>query len=91
MLWQHYVYRHGVAAQDMWERMYAERGASGKPVRLLYIAGRGFDIRAQLAMDHFVESIRSTACCMQAAELLLIGFGDYQLSEELQAETARNA
>jgi hypothetical protein len=91
MLWQHYVYRRGADAQDMWERMYSGRAAANKPVRLLYVAGRGFDTRAQLAMDRFVESLRSTGCFVQTAELLLIGFADYQLSEELSEETERNA
>lgn len=75
----------------MWERMYSERAEMGRPVRLLYVAGRGFDPRAQLAMERFLESLQSTGCSMETAELLLIGFSDYQLSTELLDETERNA
>ena len=91
MLWQHHVYRRGADAQDMWERMYSARAVANKPVRLLYVAGRGFDTRAQLAMDRYLESLRSTGCLVQTAELLLIGFADYQLNDELAEETERNA
>jgi len=86
MLWQHYVFRRGAEVNDMWDLVFARR-----PVRLLYIAGRGFDARAQAVMTAFVDSLRSSGGAVERADLLLVGFSGYQLSEELTEQTELNA
>src|SRR5262245_43449490 len=40
MLWKHYVYRRGDGVHELWEPLFKRR-----PMRLLYIAGKGFDVR----------------------------------------------
>src|SRR5258708_3991053 len=86
MLWQQYVFRRGSEVHDMWDLLFRSR-----PVRLLYIAGRGFDVRAQSVMKALVEACQVADHVIERAELLLIGFTGYQLSDELHNETAENA
>lgn len=90
-LWNRYIFRRGAEVQDMWDQMFQQRRLAGKSVRLLYVGGRGFDLRAQVVMDRFIDSITSSGCTVEKAELLLVGFSGYQLSEELKDETASNA
>ena len=90
-LWQYYVLRRGSEVPDMWERMYLDRCASDRPVRLLYIAGRGFDVRAQSVMSTFLHSLRESGCKVAKADLLLVDIAGYELSEELQQMTEENA
>lgn len=90
-LWQHYVFRRGAEVPDMWDRMYSERRINNRPVRLLYIAGRGFDVRAQAVMSKFVHSLSESGCQISKAELLLVDITGYQLSEELKQQTEVNA
>jgi hypothetical protein len=90
-LWDRYVFRRGAEAQDMWDQMFCARRTEGRKISLLYIGGRGFDLRAQVVMDRFVESIVSSKCVIEKAQLLLVGFTGYQLSDELRLETDRNA
>ena len=86
MLWQHYVFRRGQDVHPTWDLLFDRR-----PIRLLYIAGSGFDVRAQAVMKAFVENLRESRHVVEEAHLLLIGFTGYQLSEELQKQTAENA
>lgn len=90
-LWNRYVFRRGAEVQDTWDQMFQQRRADEKPVRLLYIGGRGFDVRAQVVMDRFIGSMRASTCKIEKAELLLVGFTGYQLSDDLKNETAANA
>ena len=90
-LWNRYIFRRGAEVQDMWDQMFRHRRLADKGVRLLYVGGRGFDLRAQVVMDRFIGSITSSGCEVEKAELLLVGFSGYQLSEELKDETAANA
>ncbi len=39
MLWDHYVFRRGDGVHELWDDLLKDR-----PVKLLYIAGRGFDV-----------------------------------------------
>lgn len=82
MLWQHYVFRRGVAVSDMWDRFFRDR-----QLNLLYIGGRGFDPRAQTTMTKFVRSVRYSGACIKAAELLLVGLSRYELDDDLKAAT----
>jgi hypothetical protein len=86
MLWKQYVFRRGADVEDMWDLLFENR-----PVRLLYIAGRGFDVRAQAVMNAFIETCRVSGHTIKKAELLLIGFEGHQLSEELKEQTEDNA
>jgi len=54
MLWQHYVFRRGLDVHTMWDQLFEKR-----PIRLLFITGRGFDVRARVVMRAFVENVRS--------------------------------
>lgn len=86
MLWQHYVFRRGAEVGDMWDSQFDRRQS-----RLLYIAGRGFDIREQTVMKAFVDSCKNATNPIESAELLLVGFQGYQLSDEMNKQTLENA
>lgn len=90
-LWNRYVFCRGADTQDMWDQMFQQRRVEGRAVRLLYVGGRGFDVRAQAVMDRFVGSLSSAGCTIGKAELLLVGFSGYLLSDELQRQTEENA
>lgn len=85
-LWNHYVFRRGVGVAEMWDRFLSSR-----QVRLLYIAGRGFDPRAQSVLSEFVKSAAACGVPGGAGELLLIALSGYELAEDLKNETERNA
>ncbi|MBX4997056.1 hypothetical protein [Rhizobium lentis] len=91
MIWENYVFRRGVAVEDLWDDMYADRKKNNRPMRLLYIAGRGFDVRAKDVISKYVERLNASGCQIQQATLLLIGFSGYQLSPELEDLTSENA
>lgn len=86
MLWQHYVFRRGNGVYDLWDRLFENR-----PVRLLYIAGRGFDTRVLVVMKQFLRNLRSSGCRIEKAELVLISFTGYHLSDHLRIQTEANA
>jgi hypothetical protein len=86
MLWQHYVFRRSAEALDMWDNLFERRR-----IRLLYIAGRGFDPRAEAVMRAFVDSVRGADTQVEDAELLLVSFTGYRLSQALKDQTAHNA
>ena len=90
-LWNRYVFRRGAEVQDMWDQMFQQRRRANSGVRLLYVGGRGFDLRAQSVMDRFIGSVTSSGCSVEKAELLLVGFRGYQLSDELVDVTEANA
>ena len=90
-LWNRYVFCRGAETQDMWDQMFRQRQVEGRAVRLLYVGGRGFDVRAQAVMDRFVGSLSGAGCTIAKAELLLVGFSGYLLSDELQRQTEENA
>lgn len=85
MLWQHYVFRRGAQVQELWEGLFERR-----PVRVLFITGRGFDTRARATLRAFVDSATSFDM-LESAELLLVGFSGYELSQELTSRTEENA
>lgn len=86
MLWQHYVFRRGQEVHPTWDLLFARR-----PMKLLYIAGSGFDVRARMVMKTFVDNLRESRHVVEEANLLLIGFTGYQLSDELRDQTQENA
>lgn len=86
MLWQHYVFRRGSDVYTMWDGVFERR-----PVRLLYIAGRGFDVRSQEVMNAFVGSVLASGYAIEKAQLLLVMFTGYQLSDDLKEQTEQNA
>ncbi len=86
MLWQTYVFSPGDEVHELWDELFNSRS-----VRLLYITGRGFDLRAQKVMRSFVDACASAAETIESASLLLVDFAGYQLSSELQELTIANA
>lgn len=86
MLWDHYVFRRGNQVHDLWDDLLKER-----PVKLLYIAGRGFDVRAQTVMREFVSSQIGRGRQTDEAKLLLVGFDGYELDSSIEQLTEENA
>lgn len=86
MLWDHYVFGRGEDVRVLWDGLFTE-----KDVRLLYIAGRGFDVRAEAVMRSFVDGGIACVRKLDAAKLLMIDFGGYELSSELEDLTVSNA
>lgn len=84
-LWEQYVFRRGSDANELWERLFEDR-----PIRLLYIAGSGFDVRAQTVMRECINSIRSSGGSIEEAKLVLIDFPNYQLGDALKQLTEQN-
>ncbi|HKT26799.1 hypothetical protein [Dyella sp.] len=85
MLWDQYVFRRGPDANELWDRLFERR-----KMRLLYIAGSGFDVRAQTAMRECVGSIRESGGVVDEAKLVLIEFANYRLDDALQELTKQN-
>ena len=85
MLWDQYVFRRGSDANNLWDRLFEHR-----KMRLLYIAGSGFDIRAQTVMRECVNSIRDSQAVIDEAKLVLIEFTNYRLDDALQELTKQN-
>jgi len=90
MIWENYVFRRGVAVEELWDQLFSDRKKSGKPLRLLYVTGRGFDVRANAVLAKYVERLTESGCPVEKAELLLVGFSGYNLSAELHAQTSKN-
>jgi hypothetical protein len=86
MLWDRYVFRRGNGVHELWDRLF-----DGRPVKLLYIAGRGFDVRAQAAMRELVSSLTASGRKIESAQLVLVGFSDYELAEDIAALSEENA
>lgn len=86
MLWDHYVFRRGDSVHALWDDLLKDR-----PVQLLYIAGRGFDVRAQSVMREFVAGQQGTGRQTVSAKLLLLGFHGYELDDEIEGLTQENA
>ena len=85
MLWEHYVFRRGPEVQETWDQMFRK-----KRTRLLYVTGRGFDIRGQAAMFSFVDNLRLADAHIEEAKLVFLRF-PYELSPELADLTETNA
>lgn len=90
MIWDNYVFRRGADVEELWDQMFAERRQSGRPIRLLYVTGRGFDVRATKVLERFVDRLKASDCEIEKAHLLFVGFSGYQLSRELRAQTQKN-
>jgi hypothetical protein len=90
MIWDNYVYRRGIEVEELWDQILLDRKRENKSVRLLYVAGRGFDVRANAVLEKFVERLAASGCLIEKAELLRVGFTGYQLSKELHAQTLKN-
>ena len=86
MLWDHYVFRRGSDANDLWDSLFEHR-----KMRLLYIAGSGFDVRAQTVMRECTSSIRASGAEVEDAKLVLIEFSSYRLDDTLQELTKQNS
>ena len=85
MLWEHYVFRRGPDVEDLWDQQFRCR-----TTRLLYVTGRGFDVRAQTAMNSFVSNLQLGEAKIDKAQLLFVRL-PYQLGTELTELTKSNA
>lgn len=85
MLWEHYVYRRRHEVFDLWDAQFA-----GRHSRLLYIAGRGFDVRVRSVLEQFRSAVQGGNYPIEQATLLLVGFHGYELSDELRSLTDKN-
>lgn len=86
MLWQQYVFTRGNGVHDLWSGVFRDRRA-----RVLYLVGRGFDLRAQKVMEPLITTLTKTARQVESADLILIDFAGYELSDELKNLTNQNA
>lgn len=86
MLWKHYVFRRGDGVHDMWDQLFQSR-----PIKLLYIAGRGFDIRVKTVLGQFLQNTAMTGHSIEEAVLLLVGFEGYEFDNALKEQTEINA
>lgn len=84
-LWEQYVFQRGPDANDLWERLFQDR-----QIRLLYIAGSGFDVRAQTVMREFINSVQSSGRAVEEAKLILVNFSNYRLDDALKTLTEQN-
>ena len=80
MIWDNYLFRRGADVQELWDEIYATKADEQRPMRLLYIAGRGFDLRANIVLERFVDRLASSRCHIEAATLLRVGLSGYQLA-----------
>lgn len=83
-LWNNYVFRRGIQSRSLWMDLFEKR-----PIKIMYIAGRGFDLRSQIVMQEFVEVLKKQN--IQKAELVLVSFKGYELDNDLQNLTEENA
>lgn len=90
MIWDNYVFRRGAEVEELWDQMFSARRSAGSPVNLLYVAGRGFDVRSRSVMEKFAGRIKASGCTVAAAKLLLIGFSGYQMEDDLHELTREN-
>lgn len=90
MIWNNYVFRRGVEVEELWDQMFFERTRTGQALRILYVTGRGFDTRANSVMSKFLDRLSASQCSIEKADLLIVGFSGYQLSDELHTLTAQN-
>tara|TARA_R110001599_G_scaffold64023_3_gene179204 strand:- start:861316 stop:862494 length:1179 start_codon:yes stop_codon:yes gene_type:complete len=86
MLWDHYVFRRGAGVHSLWEQIHRKRA-----LKILYIAGRGFDVRAQAVMREYVGTLQSNSFEVSEAKLLLVGFAGYELEQDIVDITEENA
>jgi hypothetical protein len=86
MLWEHYVFRRGEEVHELWDPLFDRR-----PIRLIYIAGRGFDVRAQAVMRECVRGIQAAGNPVAEAHLVLVGIPGYELDPSLRNLTEVNA
>ena len=86
MLWDHYVFRRGDGVHELWDDLLKNRS-----VKLLYIAGRGFDVRAQSVMREFVAGQQGAGRKTVSAKLLLLDFQGYELDNDIETLTRENA
>lgn len=90
MIWDNYVFRRGIEVEELWDQIFSDRKREGRPLRVLYVSGRGFDVRAGAVLTKFVGRLVASECKVDKAELLLVGFAGYQMSPTLHALTSKN-
>lgn len=86
MLWSKYVFQNGSDVHELWDVAFSDR-----PLKLLYIAGHGFDIRAQKAMSELVKNITENGAEVEQAKLLLVNCSGSELCDDMRALTEENS
>lgn len=86
MLWERYIFRKGNDVHALWDSLFI-----GRDLKILYIAGRGFDTRLREVCNQFLNNIRTHKSRVSSANLILLGFDRYELSDELKQLTQENA
>lgn len=86
MLWSNYVFRRGRDVHVLWDQLFGNR-----KTKILYIAGRGFDVRSQHVMRNFASSMQASGRDVTEAKLVLVGFKSYVLDEDISQLTEDNA
>ncbi|MAA75120.1 MAG: hypothetical protein CMN28_10470 [Salinisphaeraceae bacterium] len=84
-LWEHYVFRRGAEVDELWEDLYEDR-----EIDLIYIAGSGFDVRAQIVANSYTRAIQDVAKKIVRSKLILIQFNNYQLPVDLEQLSTEN-
>ncbi|AUG10208.1 hypothetical protein [Pseudomonas sp. S09G 359] len=85
MLWDHYVFRQGSKVDELWDSLY-----TNTKVDVVYIAGRGFDVRGRIVMERFVSGLTSAKVRINKSKLILVELADYELDVDVVAITAEN-
>ena len=91
LIWENYVFRRGADVPELWDEMHATNAIENKSMRLLYVAGRGFDLRANSVLEKFIDRLKASPRQIENATLLLVGLSGYQLADELRDLTFENA
>jgi hypothetical protein len=85
MLWDRYVFRQASKVDELWDSLY-----TGAQTSVVYIAGRGFDVRGRIVMERFVSGLSSAKTIVTNSKLILVELSDYELDTEVLAITDEN-
>lgn len=83
--------RRGLEVEELWDQMFHARRREGRPVRLLYIGGKGFDLRSGAVLSAYIERLRESGLEIADAVFALVSFTSYQLDRDLVELTQANA
>ncbi len=91
MIWENYVFRRGVEVEDLWTIcMQIAKRITVQCDSCILRAVVSICERTNV-ISSYVERLNASGCKVDQATLLLVGFGGYQLSGELEALTNENA
>ena len=82
--------RRGDEVEELWDQLALDRVSTETTIDLLYIAGKGFDRRAEVVMRRYLNRLKAAGAEVRAT-LVLISFSAYELDEHLVELTDLNA